>query len=783
MEVRGSVTDRPWGVTLAAIAQRRHTGQLTIESDGRRYGIAFDDGVIVAATSPLAADALSRIALTNHFITSTQVAEVTRRVALSPERDEVEVLAGAIRFSPDQALKLRHRLALQRAARTFSLEHGDFVLEDRIALPVFAGVAIDHRHVIYLGVRTNLSEQRLIDDLRALGSHFVLRPEALEELPRYGFEPSAHPVIEALKVGTSLPELEASHRELDPRSAQAIIYALVSCTACVISPRTTTQQPTAARAATPSPRNRDTPRTVPPAIDAGAQRNQDQAVLAGKAPPMGATVGPATPAVAGTAAPQRELPTAASTTTRPLSLGTRAPFAGATTMAPDPALSEDGPMAPPDVAPSTAPRAEGRTTRSPFASRATTASPTAYSGAATQDTGTNTPAATRPKAQPEPGSSRISTAYAGAATQDTGTNTPPEPGSSRIPTAASGATSAALAARPQTPACPQTPAALPSAAPAPTPATRPRTSTASAAPSGQPSTGSSAGPVTAPTAAAATLRTTAQPPVAPTDTTQPASATRTETDDTVKLTGNPTPSSPSGSTQQHGVMFGGPQSTRAASATATPTSSATSGRPSVARTPTSEADVVRGFTDQRTPSGFLDQHTPGFGEQRTPAERTPTDPAFPRTPGSPTPSRISTDTAVAAEAAFKRGEAAMKRDQPSEAILAYKTACELNPSEVDYAAMLAWAKFCAAADKIAVAGETRKLIERAVFKSQRPERARFYLGRVERMLGRDKEALRHFQEVLEHKPNHADAASEVRAIEARLQAAGKAGTGLFGRKR
>jgi len=80
-------------------------------------------------------------------------------------------------------------------------------------------------------------------------------------------------------------------------------------------------------------------------------------------------------------------------------------------------------------------------------------------------------------------------------------------------------------------------------------------------------------------------------------------------------------------------------------------------------------------------------------------------------------------------------------------------------------------------------GETRKALERAVFKSYRPERARFYLGRVERMLGRDKEALHHFQEVLELKPNHGDAASEIRAIEARLQAASKAGTGLFGRKR
>jgi tetratricopeptide (TPR) repeat protein len=134
-----------------------------------------------------------------------------------------------------------------------------------------------------------------------------------------------------------------------------------------------------------------------------------------------------------------------------------------------------------------------------------------------------------------------------------------------------------------------------------------------------------------------------------------------------------------------------------------------------------------------------------------------------------------------AEEAFRRGELAMRRDQPQSAVVELERAVQLNPDEADYHATLAWAKFCAAGDKAAIGADTRKALERALYKSNKPERARFYLGRVERMLGRDKEALRHFNEVLDLKPNHAEAASEVRAIEARLQAAGK--TGLFGRKR
>jgi hypothetical protein len=677
MEVKGSVTDRPWGMTLGAIALRRHTGQLTIESDGKRYCIAFSDGAIVAASSPAAADAIARIALTNHFITSTQVAEITRRLALSPDRDEVDVIADAIQCSADQVLKLRRRLVAQRAARTFSLDHGDFVLDERIALPVFAEVSIDHRHAIYLGVRTNLSEQRLIDDLRQLGSFFVLKPAAVDELPRFGFEPGAHPVIEALKLGTSLPELEASHRELDPRFAQAIIYALVSCTACVISPRAITAPPVQ-HTAKLSPR------------EGGA--------------------------------------------------------AGTTTGASPPPPRSATPL-----------RADGRTTTSP----------TAYSGTAAQDAGTNTPAATRLRRPSDPGS--MSTPPAASPSPDTGrpeTLAVPSAGRPRTPTPSAGPTSTLPSA-----GRPQTPPAMPwDATPPGTVAAPAQDASAAAAPS----------------------------------------ARRSDTGATVNLTDNPPPS-PLPSLASTAVTFGEPQPTRARSSTAAP-----SPQPTRTRTPTpSNTDAMRGFGDQRTPGfgeqrtpgfseqrtpgfseqrtpgfseqrtpGFSDQRTPGFSDQRTPSEqRTPNAPGFSHPPtGAPAPSSGSTDNALAAAAAFKRGELAMKRDQPGEAILEYKAACDLDPNEVDYAGMLAWAKFCAAGDKAAIGGETRKMLERAVFKSQRPERARFYLGRVERMLGRDKEALRQFQEVLELKPNHAEAASEVRAIEARLQAS-KGGTGLFGRKR
>lgn len=124
-------------------------------------------------------------------------------------------------------------------------------------------------------------------------------------------------------------------------------------------------------------------------------------------------------------------------------------------------------------------------------------------------------------------------------------------------------------------------------------------------------------------------------------------------------------------------------------------------------------------------------------------------------------------TELAAEA-FTRGESALRREHINEALEELGQAVMLAPANVDYAAALAWAQFCAATDKTAVAVETRKVLQRAIDKSAKPIVAHFYLGRVERILGRDAAALLHFQEVLDVQPHNAEAAAEVRFIEARM---------------
>jgi tetratricopeptide (TPR) repeat protein len=135
---------------------------------------------------------------------------------------------------------------------------------------------------------------------------------------------------------------------------------------------------------------------------------------------------------------------------------------------------------------------------------------------------------------------------------------------------------------------------------------------------------------------------------------------------------------------------------------------------------------------------------------------------------------------VEAEDAFGRGELALRRDQPQAAIADLERAIQLNPEEADYHALLAWARFCAAPDKTAVAAATRGALDKAIQHSPKAVAARFYLGRVERMLGRDADAVRHFRQVVEAAPGHGEAAAELRVLESRM--ASERGGGKSGRR-
>lgn len=406
------MTDRPWALTLATIVRRGVTGEIILVSDQKQYAIAFDRGAIIAARSPTVTDGVVRVALTSHLLLPSQISELNRRMTASPTADEIDLVGLVANLSPAQLHQLRTELTIRRAARTFALEQGEFVIHDSVTLPP-SGCIVDIRAVIYYGVRMHVSDARLSADLRTLGgSYFVLQPQNLPDLTTFGFGDGELRLVDTLREGATIPELEARHRDIDPRAMLAALYTLFAVGAVQV---------------TAPPR---TPQTPNPPIIA------------------------------------------------------RAPATG---------RGRRSSVAPPYVA------------------------------------------------------------------------------------------------------------------------------------------------------------------------------------------------------------------------------------------------LARGTQDSLQP-----------------------------------PPSTKTNAELAAEAA-ERASRALAADKPEAAVLDLKKAVELVPNNVDYNALLGWALFCVADDKAAVAIESRKLLEKAVYKSQRPEVARFYLGRVERMLGRDKEALRHFQAVLDAQPDHRDASAEVRILEARLK--------------
>lgn len=564
---RGTVLDRPWGRTLGALALRGLTGQVNLTGpDGKVYSVGFHGGTVCGAHSPNMADSAARIALTNSLVSSTQVADIVKRQLADKQRDEIELIAEHIHLHPDQAMRLRRRTILQKAARSFALDRADFIVEDHITVRFVPGSEIDIRSVIYLGARQFLSEGRLNGELGQLGQWFQLKPELAEYLPQYGFGEAERPVLDALAAGAGLAEIERP--DIEQRMARAVVYALVSCGQC----------------------------------------NVEAAVRAAPRP-------------------------------------TPAPRPQASTQAPRPAHV------------------------------------------------TQTPPRPTANVQPPPRSRPGDTIN--------------QPTFRRADTEADGLRKKA-----------------PSRAPQPR-----RTVT--------------------PTAMTNEVELLIKQRLAVLD----------GGGDHFQLLGIARESPPSHIQKAYFALARQLHPDRLSALGIVDTDR--NAQRLFAQVNT--AFAVLGDAKKR--DAYIEILDRG-GEQAVRAEQQA---------ASEMAHRV-----LESEEAFRRGEAALRRDQIPLAIKELERAVALNPEEPDYQAMFAWAKFCAAPDKMAVAQITRRALRSAIENSPHSSvTGRFYLGRVERMLGRDKEALDLFEEVLEVSPGHTEATAELRVLKARV--GGDKGGGLFGR--
>ncbi|MBL0218910.1 MAG: DnaJ domain-containing protein [Myxococcales bacterium] len=548
---RGTVLDRPWGRTLGALAIRGLTGQINVISDGKVYQVGFHGGAVCGAHSPLASDSAVRIALTGSLLSSTQVADIVRHQQANPQRDEIELIMELARLAPEQSMRLRRRSIAQRAARTFSLERADFVVEDHITVRFVPGSELDIRSVIYLGARQFLSESRLNGELGQLGGWFQLKPELDEYLPQYGFGEAEQPVLEALSRGAGLAEIEQP--EIEQRMARAVVYALVSCGQCNVE-----AAPRAAARKAPTPR----------------------------------------PVASTTSAPPRQRP-------------------GDTSRQPSPNRRADTEADPP----------AGR-------SKSTTQVPPRRVVAHTPQT------------------AEVELLIR-----------------QRLALLDAGADHYALL--------------------------------------GLPREATSAHIQKAYFALARQLHPDRLQAVGIVDDNREAQRLFAQVNTAFAVLGND-----------------------------------------------KKREAYTDVLDRGGEAAVRDEQN--AAEQM--AERI-----------------------LEAEEAFRKGEAALRRDAIPLAIKELERAMALNPDESDYQALLTWAKFCATPDKASIGAATRKTLGGIINAFPGSVTGRFYLGRVDRMLGRDKEALRWFEEVLEMEPGHSEATAEVRVLQSRLGGDKGGGGGLFGR--
>lgn len=656
--VRGVVTDRPWGRTLATIGLRSMSGQLTVYADGREFSIVFSQGAVVGAFSPLPADSVARVALTAGLLTANEVTEVARRQSHDDGTDDVVEVG---RLTPDQTARLRRRATAHRAARTFALERGEFILTDTVTAGWHPDAAVDVRAVIYLGARLTLSEQRLASDLGLLGASFRLRDDAIPDLPQFGLSELERPVLAALRQGASLLAAEQACAELDQRTVRAVIYALV-CGGAVDAigelqqpggpamPRTRTANQSGPAGSTVM----QPPRTTTPGHQLPSQPPPMARTATSPIPPRTTTPGqqlPSQPPVQQRApsGPIPTMPVQARTAT-----GTSRPVSGS-----------QPPMAPRTTTPSSQP---------PQLPRTSTPLP-ARSGSATQPPGlprTHTPLDPPRTTTPPP--PRITT--------------PPSRGNPTSPSNAYGKAD-----------------------------------------------------VRVPTATG----TTAKNPLAVSELQSLIKAKISLVDqgaDHFLLLGV----KPDAPAEVIRTAFYG-----------------------LVRRLHPDLLVAVGLPVTDEAQRLMAQLNEAYAVLNSPERRREYELRLAAGLNAPTDERAAAAiaTALNAEEHYRRGQAALKRDELDEAVRELEAAVEIKKDEGDYLAVLTWARFCLAPDKEAAAPAARQALDRAARLSPESVTPRFWHGRLERTLGRSQQALVHFRWVLDEDPRHAEAAAEVRLLMSR----------------
>lgn len=117
-----------------------------------------------------------------------------------------------------------------------------------------------------------------------------------------------------------------------------------------------------------------------------------------------------------------------------------------------------------------------------------------------------------------------------------------------------------------------------------------------------------------------------------------------------------------------------------------------------------------------------------------------------------------------AATAFQKAEVLMKRNNTAGALEEARRAVELDPSQADYIALLAWVE---STQLNANLEEILARIEKALRMEPNNTRIRWYRGSILKRLGKNGKAVGDFRFVVENDPRHVDAQREIRLYEMR----------------
>jgi tetratricopeptide (TPR) repeat protein len=144
--------------------------------------------------------------------------------------------------------------------------------------------------------------------------------------------------------------------------------------------------------------------------------------------------------------------------------------------------------------------------------------------------------------------------------------------------------------------------------------------------------------------------------------------------------------------------------------------------------------------------------------------------------GSGTPATQETVARVLEAASnFQKAEVCLKRNDLVQAESYCKRALELDATQADYLAMVSWlASLKPENQSLEKTLECIRLLDEAVFLSDRCEKAVYWRGLLHKRIGKNEVAVRDFKRAMELNPHNIDAAREVRLYQMRV---GRGGVG------